>query len=186
MPKGQYKRTECHKKPLRTIIIPIGPSIAYVHLTRGQLALIDREDVGTIRECNWAAQWNVCTKSFYAIKIETILGSRNRRHTGMHRALLSPSAGRCVDHISGNTLDNRRANLREATFSENSHNRGKPANNTSGFKGVSLDKTSSRCRAIIRIDGLRISLGSYGRPEEAAEAYKAASQKYYGKLTNIA
>lgn len=46
-----------------------------------------------------------------------------------------------TDHINQNPLDNRKANLRIVTNSKNLFNRGKNTNNTSGFKGVSWDKT---------------------------------------------
>ena len=54
-----------------------------------------------------------------------------------------------VDHINGNKADNRLANLRPASNSENSRNRGAQSNNTSGFKGVSFHKSTGKYRAAI-------------------------------------
>ena len=48
--------------------------------------------------------------------------------------------GKYYDHIDRNTLNNRKNNLRPATSTENSQNRSKYKNNTSGFTGVIWDK----------------------------------------------
>lgn len=47
-----------------------------------------------------------------------------------------------IDHIDGNRSNNRIENLRLATQSENNMNYDKPKNNTSGFRGVYLDRKS--------------------------------------------
>lgn len=52
----------------------------------------------------------------------------------VHRYLMDPSPGLTIDHINGDKLDNRRANLREATYSENLRNR--PGTASSLVKGV--------------------------------------------------
>ena len=54
----------------------------------------------------------------------------------MHRYILSADDEHEVDHINGNSLDNRRCNLRIVTRSENMANRAIFRNNTSGYKGV--------------------------------------------------
>ena len=55
-----------------------------------------------------------------------------------------------IDHINGVRDDNRISNLREATSAQNCSNKGMSKNNTSGFKGVSWYKPTSKWGARIR------------------------------------
>lgn len=79
-----------------------------------------------------------------------------------------------IDHKNTNKTDNRWLNLRQASNSENLLNRGRNANNTSGFKGVSLNKSNGRFEAYLTIQGKRKHLGYYDIPEEAHKSYIAA------------
>ena len=56
-----------------------------------------------------------------------------------------------IDHINNDKKDNRLANLRLVTVSQNNQNRGKQSNNTSGYKGVSWAKKSQKWEACIKI-----------------------------------
>lgn len=86
-----------------------------------------------------------------------------------------------VDHRFVDTLDNCRHSLRSATHGQNQANRRMFHHNRTGIKGIYLIKGSGRYRAEIRIDGKRINLGNYVDPNEAADAYNAAAQKYRGE-----
>jgi hypothetical protein len=88
-----------------------------------------------------------------------------------------------LDHINMNREDNRFANLRQATNSQNTMNRVKQSNNSSGFKGVKFHKRSGLWHAQIAVDGKVHSLRYHKTPEEAAEAYKRAAQKFHGKFS---
>jgi hypothetical protein len=90
-----------------------------------------------------------------------------------------------IDHIDGNRANNRIANLREATNAENLHNRGKNANNKSGFKGVSWENRARRWRAVIVARGRQIYLGHYDNPEAAHAAYCEAAKKYHGEFARV-
>lgn len=90
-----------------------------------------------------------------------------------------------LDHINGNKLDNRIANLREASRAENVMNTGARKNNRLGIKGVSPN-TSGKFRAVIVKSGKQIHLGTYQTAEEAAEAYRAACVKLYGQFARTA
>lgn len=84
-----------------------------------------------------------------------------------------------VDHINGDSADNRWDNLRLATRSENLRNRvSKPSN--SGFRGVF--KRSDGWFAKIQVNRKQIYLGLFKTVEEADAAYKAAVKKYHGEF----
>jgi hypothetical protein len=80
-----------------------------------------------------------------------------------------------IDHINGIPSDNRIENLRLATNSQNLANRGKPKNNTSGYKGVYLHNQTKKWVASIKHLGKKYALGCFAKPEDAHNAYKAAS-----------
>jgi len=84
-----------------------------------------------------------------------------------------------VDHIDGDTQNNRRSNLRLASNAENLRNRGKTSGNTSGYKGVTWNKRSQKWIAQIKIDYKSIVIGRFDDKEKAAEAYIEAAKIYH-------
>jgi len=91
-----------------------------------------------------------------------------------------------IDHIDGNGLNNRLANLREATHAENLRNRGKQKNNSSGFKGVYWDRRGGKWRAQIMLNNRMKSLGSFETKEAAHDSYCAACAAFHGKFGRVA
>ena len=90
-----------------------------------------------------------------------------------------------IDHINGGKTDNRLTSLREATASQNQFNRGRPASNTSGFKGVSLGKASKNYRARIVVRGTTHDLGYHATAEDAHNAYAKASAELHGEFGRL-
>lgn len=84
-----------------------------------------------------------------------------------------------IDHANRDKLDNRIANLREASGSSNQQNKGIYATNSSGFKGVNWHKRTSRWHARVMHEGTRIYIGSFSTKEDAAEAYRSAAKKLH-------
>lgn len=78
-------------------------------------------------------------------------------------------------------MDNRKSNLRVVGFSENSMNSKTPSNNTSGYKGVTLNKKANKWMAQIRNHGENIYLGIYSNIEDAVSARREAEIKYFGE-----
>jgi hypothetical protein len=88
-----------------------------------------------------------------------------------------------------NRADNRLANLRHATRSQNNANSRLRSNNTSGFKGICLDRSrrgSAPWQAYINVNGKRRSLAYHITPEEAHAAYAKAAKETFGKYARFA
>jgi hypothetical protein len=90
-----------------------------------------------------------------------------------------------VDHRDNDGFNNVRSNLRLCAHNENSRNRRKPSNNTSGYKGVFWSKAQRCWHAMIRIDDQLIMLGRFTTREAAALAYNTAAIKYHGEFANL-
>ena len=80
-----------------------------------------------------------------------------------------------IDHINGDRADNRLANLREATHTQNMHNL-KSAKITSKTKMLGVTQVNSRYRARIRYAGRYIHLGYFPTPEEAYIKYQEVNK----------
>lgn len=86
------------------------------------------------------------------------------------------------DHINRNTLDNRKENLRMCTHQENSRNRSKQKNNTSGFIGIYWNKSKKKWTSQIHINKKVKFLGIFEDKEEAIKVRLQAEADYYGEF----
>jgi hypothetical protein len=87
-----------------------------------------------------------------------------------------------VDHTNTIRDDDRIENLRLADEEENRRNSKMYCTNTSGFKGVTLEKSVNKWKAYIYLHNRRIHLGLYPTKEEAAAAYAEASSRLHGEF----
>lgn len=135
--------------------------------------LIDTEDLQKVMSF---------PNSWYAQQPDTnhyVCGNRQGSLVKLHRYIMSAPKGLMVDHINGNTLDNRKNNLRIVTSSENQQNRrGAQRNSKSGVRGVCWHKQRGKWTTRIRINGQRIYLGLYDSLSDAEKAVIDARQKY--------
>lgn len=91
-----------------------------------------------------------------------------------------------VDHVNGERADNRIANLRLASRSQNMANAKIPKNNTSGIKGVIWDKVNRKWMAYLQVDGRFKNLGRFETLEAASATRIAASRKAFGEYARTA
>jgi hypothetical protein len=85
-----------------------------------------------------------------------------------------------IDHTCRNKLCARAEHLRPATYSQNGQNtEGRPVDNTSGFLGVSFDKSRGKYMAYVQIGKRMKNLGRYATAEEAAEIARLARLEQY-------
>lgn len=90
-----------------------------------------------------------------------------------------------IDHIDGKKWNNKIENLRLCTPQQNACNRGKPENNTSGFKGVHWNDSRQRWAASITTKGCTHNLGLFRTAKEAHRAYCDAATKLHGEFANF-
>ena len=149
-----------------------------IKLTKGYHVMVDVEDFERLNISKWHVSGN--HGKYYAV---------NSRMQRMHRLLMKDElrkyAGKCkmfVDHINGNGLDNRKANLRVVTPTQNSWNSKNGMNRgKSKYKGVEWHKHSKRWVAVLSMHGKKIHVGTFTDDKEAARAYDRAAKKYRGK-----
>jgi len=91
-----------------------------------------------------------------------------------------PPAG--VDHIDHCTRNNSWANLRLATQAENCKNSRINTKNTSGYKGVTWDKSKGKWMAQARLNITKYYLGRYPTAEAASTAYESFARKHHGEF----
>lgn len=131
----------------------------------------------------WQITRNTTDKKPKPYATKTI-GGRKGKKWRMHRliALLR----KCdiedmeIDHINGDTLDNRWENLRLVNSTQNKHNSSIRSDNTSGYKGVTWHKQNQCWVAQIHVNGKHLSLGAHDTPLEAAKAYNQAAIDHFG------
>lgn len=136
--------------------------------------LIDLEDIERIKYHKWRVDTNNrvitgnCTESKPRKELSWVILNFN-------------DSSKVIDHINGNTLDNRKCNLRVCTQAENVCNKSFMSNNTSGFIGVSYSSSRKRWCPEIRKDFVRYHLGRYRTLEEAVYVRYIAEQLMFGE-----
>jgi len=141
-------------------------------LTKGQVAVVDDEDRDLARY-----KWTYSQKGY---------AYRTRPFLALHRVVLERKLGRQLrrgeeaDHINGNPLDDRRANLRAVLSIQNKINRKVNYNSQTGIKGVHL--RDGRWSADIRFNKVKYHLGTFDTKEQAVEARRSAERRLHGEF----
>lgn len=157
----------------RPILHVIGPSIAYVVLTRGHFSVINIDDAEAVGKYSWYAEIKDGHR-VYARKT-------GKRRDWLHRYLMGIDS-RTSDHINGMTLDNRIQNLRLATMSQQNMNRRK-ASTKHGLKGVYAE--GARFRSCLTVNRKRVWRQTFDTPEAAHAAYCLAAARFHGDFARV-
>lgn len=138
-------------------------------LTKGYRTIVDDEDYERLNSKKWCI--SECATSMYAI------GKRNGKKVYMHREILGHIPPKMdVDHINGDSLDNRKFNLRIVTRSENARNKRGNKQSTSQYKGVSFVSKVGKWQATLH-------LGLFDTEQEAAIFYDKIAEFAFGEFT---
>ncbi len=150
-----------------------------IPLTQGKYALIDEADFGLVSDKKWCADKANTGDNYYATT------SMGRKHIRMHRLIMDAKKGEHTDHINGDTLDNRRSNLRICTHAENCRNQHVRNRGTSQYKGVSWSEDRRKWLVQIKVNYKTIPLGRFRNEIYAAGVYDKAAVKYFGEYANL-
>ena len=178
VPGASAPTAQFHHKPL------LGHYMKYriLPLSQGKEVWVDEEDYPRLSRFKWHAWRSALSRDYYARRNISTNGKRSLIY--MHRDILGLPVGdkRKVDHVvPRQTLDNRRANLRLATSSQNLQNTRIRSDNSCGYKGVSWIKEKNKYRAEISKDGIRRYLGYFASAREAAIAYNKMATLLFGE-----
>jgi len=106
----------------------------------------------------------------------------------MHREIMDAiTSTETVDHINGDTLDNRKINLRVCSQGLNNLNRPPHSDNKCGYKGVRKQQGEKKrpWDARIQLNGKRITLGYFDNPHDAARMYNFWAADIFGEYAYL-
>ena len=131
--------------------------------------LYDDEDHDLISTRTWTLAKRKNT--FY------VMCTVKRVQTFMHHFLLGK---KLIDHINRCGFDNRRCNLREATYAQNAVNRPGQPNTRTGFMGVLVSGTGKCYNVFIGVNKRSVFGGGFTNIYAAALRYNELAIKHYG------
>jgi hypothetical protein len=141
---------------------------------------IDNDDVEKIKKHHWCIiKCCRCNKVYYYIISDGLLIQRFIMN------IINKDRNIVVDHKNGDTLDNRKNNLKVCSQKENVRKSELSLNNTSGHVGVCWYKNTGQWMAKIQVDYKQITLGYFDNIEDAVKAREKAEITYFGEYTPL-
>jgi hypothetical protein len=150
-------------------------------ISKGLHTAVDDDVLDLFSTLKWQAMYDSHTKKYYARCHQRIDGKD--KTVLIHRIIMGAKKGEIVDHINGNTLDNRRQNLRICTNAENCRNKKIHSDNQNGFKGIRKHKNFWQAK--VTKDYKDYYAGSFKTPLEAAIAYNKKAKELFGEFAKL-
>jgi len=154
----------------------------HLKLNGNYSTIVDDEDYRSLVKFRW---YTISSKTSGPYASRSLKVTKNKRVVIMlHRYILelAPWDKRVVDHVNGNTLDNRKENLRIVSRHQNNMNC-KGRKHSSKYKGVRFYPPSGKWAAGIRFKSKPIHLGYFDSENEAAKAYNNKSIELFGEFS---
>lgn len=147
-----------------------------ISTTKGRVSLIDENDFIRFGHLKWTAG-SFSGKTHYVYR--SVWGDDGKCRTILlHRAIMNAQKGQIVDHINGDTFDNRRANLRFASHRQNAFNcRRQPSKH--GFIGID-SQTPGAWRGRVSVGRRSRYTATFACPVLAAAARDVLAKELHG------
>lgn len=150
---------------------------AVLRLSKGRLVVLDYEDYLALRAWKWHfLSGGNRNKPDYGYATRS--AKKNEPYSGrlllMHRVIMQTPSHLVCDHINGDPLDNRRANLRNVTQSQNLKNRSAFSNSQGRHKGVSYNPKKGKWTTKVQL--------YFETEEEALAMYRRIQEVTHGEF----
>lgn len=151
-----------------------------IKLSQGKEAIIDEADYESVSKYKWT--YCINKKDGHQFVIHGWAKGSGKKNLYLGRYIVDAPDHLEVDHINQNPLDNRRSNLRLATRSQNAANIRKRSDNTTGYKGISFDKSRNKFIVIFTNKGKQKNLGRFDDIRDAIKVRNEAAKEAFGEF----
>lgn len=150
--------------------------VSKITLKTGEVASVDMSDIHLVKEYRWHRGG---TKNQYAVAYAR--EGRGKSPLYLHRLIMGAGDGEIVDHINGDPLDCRKANLRIVTRSQNAANRS-VTKNPSGYRGVFYFPQRRKYQARVTCEGGVFRAPYRKAAKQAATDFDSLARALFGEF----